>query len=58
MLKIMSKCIINVLLQIEKLSPAARTAYDQLNVLKKQEHDITAKLSHNVLEELKTLDKK
>jgi hypothetical protein len=47
-----------VLLQIEKLSPAARTAYDQLNVLKKQEHDITAKLSHNVLEELKTLDKK
>jgi len=42
---------------IEKLSPAARTAYDQLNALKKQEHDITAKLSHNALEELKTLDK-
>jgi len=42
---------------IEKLSPAARTAYDQLTAIKKQEHDITAKLSHNALEELKTLDK-
>jgi len=43
---------------IGKLSPAARAAYDQLSELKKQEHDITAKLSHSALEELKALHTK
>jgi len=43
---------------IEKLSPAARAAYDKLSAVKKQEHDITAKMSHSALEELKTLNSK
>jgi len=43
---------------IEKLTPPARTAYDSLSALKKKEHDITAKLSHAALEELKALGTK
>jgi len=43
---------------IGKLSPAARTAYDKLSEIKKQEHDITVKMSHNALEELKALHSK
>jgi hypothetical protein len=47
--------IVNFCLQIEKLSPTARSAYDRLSALKQQEHDVIAKLSHSAAEEVKSL---